>query len=410
MVLQILRAAFILLFVSVTLLYILSYQAAALFRGLRPSLTPGQIDDGVPLSTILAMFGIAFGIALAVVAIDSFTKRKRLSAVSGVFLGLIAGLLAAYALSFVVDLIGLLLAPEGSKEQVAFLDLLEGVKVLIGLITCYVGISLVMQTKDDFRFVLPYVEFAKQIRGNRPTLLDTSVIIDGRILDIVQTRTLQGLLIVPRFVLNELHMIADSADKLRRVRGRRGLDILQKLQDNPDIEVNIDDGEVEGMGVDQKLVIMAQQTQARIMTNDYNLNKIATLRGVQVININDLAKAMRPVVLPGETMNVRIVKAGEGSTQGIGYLDDGSMVVVEHGRGMIGRQIELAVTSTLQTSSGNMIFGRLLAAEKSPPLTPSAISSDEHATAITPAALAADKSSFPRSSSRRSSGRNPRRG
>jgi uncharacterized protein YacL len=248
------------------------------------------------------------------------------------------------------------------RQQVAsrqaYFNLLRGVKVFIGLLTCYGCISLVLQTKDDFRFVIPYVEFAKQIRGHRPTLLDTSVIIDGRILDIIETHLVQGAMLVPRFVLHELQAVADSADKLRRARGRRGLDILHKLQANEFVDVSIDDTETEGANVDQQLVNLAQELRARIMTNDYNLNKVAQLRGVEIININDVAKAMQPVVLPGENMHVKIIKPGESPGQGVGYLDDGTMVVVENARQMVNQDIELIVTSSLQTSAGRMIFGR----------------------------------------------------
>lgn len=369
MAIQLLRAAFILLTVSVTLLYVLSYQYTILFAG----------GTHAQFGMVFGMFGIALGTALFVVGIDVSARKKRLSSLSGVFLGLIAGLVAAFAMGFVVDLIGLLFAPEinfqlpatpgeyellspadktALSERDAFLDLLEGTKVLIGLITCYLGISLVMQTKDDFRFVIPYVEFAKEVRGNRPTLVDTSIIIDGRVMDIMETRMIQGTLIIPRFVLNELQLISDSSDKLKRARGRRGLEILQKMQDSHAAQVIIEDVDVEGGTVDQKLVTLAQARQARVMTNDYNLNKIATLRGVDVINLNDLAKAMRPVVLPGEQMTVRIVKAGENPTQGVGYLDDGTMVVVENARQCVNKEVAITVTSTLQTSAGRMIFGR----------------------------------------------------
>ncbi len=342
MILYVLRVFFVILAASVTALYTLQMQE------------PAQIE----FQNIILMMTGSLAIAMAVVFLDMFTKEKKLSAISGIFLGLIVGLLAAFALSFVVDLIGELYAPQNPDRREIFMNLLEGTKVLIGLITCYMGISLVLQTKDDFRFVIPYVEFAKQIRGTRPTILDTSVIVDGRIVDIVETGIIQGTLVIPRFVLNELQLIADSSDKLRRARGRRGLDILQKLQANTKIEVMIDDSEIEGGGVDQKLINMAHHMRSRVMTNDYNLNKIATLRGQEVININDLAKAMRPVVLPGEAMTVKIVKPGEGSMQGVGYLDDGTMVVVEGGRHHIGEVINLFVTSTLQTSAGRMIFGR----------------------------------------------------
>lgn len=347
MILSILRGAFILLAASVTTLYVISWQQEL-----------AAAQQQVNFTTVVLMLGITLGIAGMIVAIDVFTRQKRLAAVSGIFLGLIAGLLAAYTLSFVVDLIGVLFAPENESSRATFSDLLQGVKVLIGLITCYLGISLVIQTKDDFRFVIPYVEFAKQIRGNRPTILDTSVIVDGRILDIIETKSMQGVLIIPKFVLDELQTIADSQDKLRRARGRRGLDVLQKLQTGHLMDVVIDDREVDGGNVDQKLIALAQEMQGRVMTNDYNLNKIATLRGVDVINVNDLAKALRPVVLPGEHMEVRMVKPGEGPQQGVGYLDDGTMVVVEGGKTHMGEQVQLTVTSTLQTSAGRMIFGK----------------------------------------------------
>ena len=367
-VLYILRGLFILMTAVVAALYVLPFQAAQLEAG-------RSVDFGYVVLMIL----VAITAALLVIGGDVGTGRKKLSHLSGVFLGLLAGLLAAYALSFVVDLVALMTVPglpfpeprsaaefaaltDDQERQLAargaYLKLFEGAKVFIGLVTCYAGISLVLQTKDDFRFVLPYVEFAKQIRGSRATLLDTSVIIDGRVLDIVETKLVQGLLIVPKFVLNELQVVADSPDRLRRARGRRGLEVLQKLQENAHIDVLIQDVDAEGGTVDQKLVALARDTDARVMTNDFNLNKIATLRGVDVINLHDLAKALRPVALPGELLNVRLVKPGESPTQGVGYLEDGTMVVVENGRGHIGHPVDLLVTSTIQTSAGRMIFGR----------------------------------------------------
>lgn len=165
-------------------------------------------------------------------------------------------------------------------------------------------------------------------------------------------------MVVPRFVLEELQTIADSADKLRRTRGRRGLEILQKLQEVKNIDVNIQDHDPEGAGVDQKLINLARSMPARIMTGDFNLSKIASLRGLAVINLNDLATALRPVVLPGEYMTVALVKAGEGPAQGVGYLDDGTMIVVEGGREHLHELVNLVVTSTLQTSAGRMVFGK----------------------------------------------------
>jgi len=342
MVLYFLRGAFLLLAAAVTMLYVLPFQA----------------DQGIDFDKVLWMTGLTLGLTGAIVAIDFFSPRKKLSAVAGVFLGLIAGLVAAYALSFMVDLIGLLVAPDNPEDHDAFIKLLEGVKVFIGLITCYIGMSMVLQTKDDFRFVIPYVEFAKQIRGHRPTLLDTSVLIDGRILAITDTQVIQGQLIVPRFVLDELHTVSDSADPLRRARGRRGLDILHQLQSHAHVDVSIEDTDAQGANVDQKLMALAQEMQGRIMTNDLNLNKTATVRGVDVVNLNDLAEAMRPVLLPGEHLTVKIAKPGESANQGVGYLEDGTMVVVENGRPFMDQEIDVTVTSALQTSAGKMFFAR----------------------------------------------------
>lgn len=342
MVLSILRGLFIVLVAAVAALYLLSNQWHA------------NVDFGRFVLTLLGAMAAAAG----VVALDVAMRRKRLSALSGVFLGLIAGLVAAYALSFVVDLIYLYTEPASAPAAEAYRNILQGVKVFIGLITCYLGISLVIQTKDDFRFVIPYVEFAKEVRGNRPTILDTSVIVDGRVLDIIETNIMQGTVVVPKFVLEELQTIADSSDKLRRMRGRRGLEILQKLQNNQVVDVHIEEAAEEGHNVDQQIIALAQRMQGRVMTNDYNLNKVATLRGVDVINLNDLAKALRPVVLPGEHMTVRLVKPGESDSQGVGYLEDGTMVVVEEGRSHLSEEVQLVVTSTLQTSAGRMIFGR----------------------------------------------------
>lgn len=347
MTIYLLRGAFVLLATTVTLLYVVP-----------------RADDEANLNyTQIVLVTLAtIAITSAVVLIDIFTKRKRLSSLSGVFLGLIAGLVAAYALSFPIDLMGTLMVENKDEVTAKFiLNLIEGVKVLVGILTCYLGISLVMQTKDDFRFVIPYVEFAKQIRGNRPILLDTSVLIDGRIVDVVQTKLVQGMLVVPKFVLHELQTISDSADKIRRTRGRRGLDMLQQLQNVQMVDVSIDDADAEGHNVDQKLLSLAAQMQARVMTNDYNLGKIAKVRGVEVINLNDLAQALRPVVLPGEPMEVKIIKPGEAFNQGVGYMEDGTMVVVENARQRMGETIPMTVTSTLQTSAGRMIFGKAVA-------------------------------------------------
>ncbi len=301
---------------------------------------------------------------LAFVLFDIFLTRKSLAALSGAFLGLVVGMVFAYGLGLIVDLMIEVYFPGVETGQ-----LVSAVKLIIGVMCCYLAISFVLQTKDDIRFVIPYVEFARQTRGARPLLLDTSVIIDGRIADICETHIIDSPLFIPRFVLQELQTIADSADKLKRNRGRRGLDMLNKLQTNDKVEIRISDTRLpsveESGDVDQKLVALAKKLDGRIVTNDYNLNKIAQIRGVDVININDLANALKPVVMPGETMTVRIIKPGEEPGQGVGYLEDGTMVVAENSRERINEEVTLTITSVLQTSAGRMIFGR---PEGSPPV------------------------------------------
>lgn len=314
---------------------------------------------------------IAFiGAALIVIALDIFIPRKSLSAISGLFFGLIVGMMVAYGLSLIVDLVVQVVKVNVSYgadgelvDDPALASFVSALKVAIGVICCYLAVSFILQTKDDVRFVIPYVEFAKETKGARPLVLDTSVIVDGRIADIAGTSIIESELVVPRFILQELQAIADSADKLKRTRGRRGLDMLNKLQTNDKVDIKILDVAPErsaaGASVDEMLVDLALQLGGKVVTNDYNLNKIAQLRGVTVININDLANALKPVVLPGEALAVKVIKPGEEVGQGIGYLDDGTMVVAEGGREHIGETVRLTVTSVLQTSAGRMIFGRI---------------------------------------------------
>jgi uncharacterized protein YacL len=288
--------------------------------------------------------------AVVIVALDVVVRRKNIGVVSAVFFGLIVGLVVAMLLGPVVEITTWV--PLAAREPI---------KIAIAAITAYLAISLILQTKDDFRFIIPYIEFAKQRKGRRPLLLDTSVIIDGRIADIAETRFIDTPMIVPRFVLRELQAIADSADKLKRNRGRRGLDILNRLQTIPGIDVAIQDTPVEvgaAEEVDQKLVNLASQMSGRIVTVDYNLNKVAQLGGVEVLNINDLANALKPAVLPGETLEVAVLRPGQEEGQGVGYLEDGTMIVIEDGKPVIGRTVSITVTSVLQTSAGRLIFGR----------------------------------------------------
>lgn len=313
--------------------------------------------DQTGVTSLFIRVFCGMGVAAIVIAIDWLTPKKSLSALAGIFFGLLVGVLISWAMSPVMDMMN-----ELYFHMEADGDALQTSKWIMGVCICYLVISLVIQTKDDVRFIIPYVEFSRQTKGLRPLVLDTSVIIDGRIADISHTGLFDAPLIVPRFVLNELQLIADSADKIKRNRGRRGLDMLNKLQTSTVVEVLIDDTPPPGLDqdadVDHKLVAFSKNCDGRLVTNDYNLNKVAQLRGVDVININDLANALKTVVLPGEQMQIKIIRPGEEAQQGIGYLEDGTMVVVEDGRNRIGETIIIAVTSALQTSAGRMVFGK----------------------------------------------------
>ena len=299
---------------------------------------------------------IGLGAAILVFIVDVFTPRRQMVNVVGIFFALLVGSLISWALSYVLELINEAYSIDLSEQA------LKAGKIMLGICICYLVVSFVMRTKDDVRFVIPYVEFAKQNKTARPLVLDTSVIIDGRIADLCETKLFDAPLVVPRFVLNELQLVADSADKLKRNRGRRGLDMLNKMQTNTFLDIKIDDTPVpaaeESSDVDHKLVAFTKACDGRLVTNDFNLAKVAQLREVDVVNINDIANSLKPIVLPGEPMEVKIIKPGEEATQGIGYLDDGTMVVVENARDRIGEVVLLTVTSSLQTSAGRMIFGR----------------------------------------------------
>jgi uncharacterized protein YacL len=237
---------------------------------------------------------------------------------------------------------------------------LSFIKLFILFLMTYVGL-VVGANKGD---MLNLSAMGGIFGGERPPkktykILDTSVVIDGRIADICETGFLDGTLVIPHFVLRELQQVADSADTLKRNRGRRGLDILQRIQKMAGISVQfVENDYPQVREVDMKLIELAKELDAKIVTNDFNLNKVAQLRGVEVLNINELANALKPVYLPGETMKVFILKEGKEFNQGIAYLDDGTMVVVDNARKMIGKTVESSVTSVLQTTAGKMIFGR----------------------------------------------------
>jgi uncharacterized protein YacL len=314
------------------------------------------------LLNVLAFVGI-LAAGFLIVAADILVRHKQITTISAIYFGLLLGLLLGNIFSTALDPFLFPSTPGMDPNNPFVQQQRRGLALMITAVCCYVTISTLLQTKDEFRFIIPYVEFSKQVKGGKPLVLDTSVIIDGRIADICDTRFIDTKLVVPRFVLQELQSVADSSDKLKRNRGRRGLDMLKRMQNNTKVELQIHEANLpelrEVHKVDERLVVLAKSLGARVVTNDYNLNKIAQLQGVEVINLNELANAMKSVALPGELLQVRLVKPGDQIGQGVGYLEDGTMVVVEQGRSAIGQEVSITVTSVLQTPAGRMIFGRI---------------------------------------------------
>jgi len=266
--------------------------------------------------------------------------------------GLVVGLLTAALLAFPLSLL-----PDPFGQILPFIGV---------LIFGYYGVALFVMRQNDIANILGAVTSRREngtaaswSQSSRTILLDTSVIIDGRVADIAKTGFLPGTLLIPRFVLNELQYIADSPDSLRRQRGRRGMEVLSELQKATSVVVRISDIDVEGVReVDDKLVILARQMKCPILTNDYNLNRIAELQGVPILNINELANSVKSVVLPGELMVVNVIQEGKEAGQGVGYMEDGTMVVVENGSKYLNREINVTVTKVLQTAAGRMVFAR----------------------------------------------------
>jgi uncharacterized protein YacL len=317
----------------------------------------GTVTDDATFSfrDYAGAFLVTFLFGAAVLVVDALTPNKKLASVFGIYLGIIAGLVGALAVGALVDLV----AQSWDLNQNPWIGERGLLTLALGITLCYLAVSIVLTTKDDFRLVIPYVEFARQVRGVRPLLLDTSALIDGRIDSFGRTGFLDAPLIVPRFVIDELQILADSGDRLKRTRGRRGLDLVAALQANPQVDLSIDSTEGEGLSVDHMLIRMAADQNLRILTTDYNLNKVAQIQGVSVLNLNDLANTLRPQVVAGDHLDVEIVKAGESAGQGVGYLPEGTMVVVEGAESEIGRTIRATVTNALQTSAGRMVFGKI---------------------------------------------------
>ena len=283
-----------------------------------------------------------------IILLESLMRRVSVRGLSSTVFGLILGLIMS---KLVGDAFSLGHLP---------VDTLANIRVILTLLFCYLGTLIGLRGKDEFNIIIPYVRLRRQDQAEEVTVVDTSAIIDGRIQDILKTKFLEGKIVIPRFVLKELQQIADSTDPIKRQRGRRGLEILNTIQKESGLNLSLSEEEFpEVKEVDAKLVKLAQLLQAKILTVDFNLNHVASFQGVKVLNINELANALKPVVFPGEQMQLKLLKEGKEYNQGVGYLDDGTMVVVEDARRLIGQEIKVVVTSVLQTPAGRMIFTKI---------------------------------------------------
>ena len=293
-----------------------------------------------------ALLGLAA--SLIIIILEIGMRKVSVTGLSSAVFGLILGLIMS---KLVIDAIDL--APISA-------EILSIVKVTLTLLFCYLGTVIGLRGKDEFNIIIPYVRLRRQDQAEEKIILDTSVIIDGRIVDILKTKFLSGKIIIPRFVLKELQQIADSTDPIKRQRGRRGLEMLHTIQKESGLDIVIQEEDFpETQEVDAKLVKLGKLLEAKILTVDFNLNRVASIQGIKVLNINELSNAIKPVVFPGEQMQIKLIKEGKEHNQAVGYLEDGTMVVVEDARRNIGQDVKVVVTSVLQTQAGRMIFTRL---------------------------------------------------
>ena len=294
---------------------------------------------------------VGFGLGGLLIAVDEMLKGFSLRAFSAATFGLILGSIIAW----LVDASQLF---KWAPDDIHWL-----IRICLFLSFGYIGIILAMRSnKEDFSLIIPYVRFASQSKPENPLVLDTSAIIDGRVVDLVEANFVEGLMVVPRFVLRELQAIADSPDPIRRARGRRGLEMLKRLQQNPRSEVKIHEGDFpDEREVDAKLIRLCKALRARLFTTDFNLGKIAEIQSVPYFNVSELATKLKPAILPGEVLSLRLVREGKEKGQGIGYLNDGTMVVVNHSQAFVGQQVLVQVASLVQTGAGVIIFAEMKA-------------------------------------------------
>ncbi len=313
-----------------------------------------QLDEKWGAFPLLAI-GIGLLMGALVILLDKWLKGFSLRGLSAATFGLFVGSLISYFI--------------GNSVMFSFIeaDTRLVAQIILYIVSCYLAMVISLRGKDEFNLVIPYVKFRREEKPERLVILDTNVIIDGRIVEVSATGFLNAVFIVPRFVLTELQFIADSSDSIRRDRGRRGLDVLRQLQKNHRIEVRFHEDDIPGVKeVDGKLIQLAKMLSAEILTNDVNLQRIAELQKIVVLNLNDLARTLRPVLQPGERLAVKLVKEGREPDQAVAYLDDGSMIVVNRARHCLGREVDLEITSVLQTAAGRMAFADLVHAPVAP--------------------------------------------
>ncbi|MFA5338312.1 MAG: TRAM domain-containing protein, partial [Candidatus Omnitrophota bacterium] len=293
--------------------------------------------------------GMGFAVGIIVVFFEVFARKVSLKGLSSAVFGIFLGMLVAWIFNRTLELF---LLPK---------EITYNMKVFVTFIFIYLGVTLGLKGRGDFNLIIPYVKFQRKELKEETIVIDTSIIIDARILDIVKTGFLEARFVVPRFVLNELQALADSTDHMKRQKGKRGIEVLHSLKKESNIEIDIYNEDVEGVkSVDEKVVVLAQTLDAKILTTDYNLNRIAQLQGIKVLNINDLANALKPTFVAGERFSIKLIKEGKEHNQAVGYLEDGTMVVVENAKWLIGKNVDIEVTSVLQSPSGRIVFTRLV--------------------------------------------------
>lgn len=335
MALLILRAIFVMVSVGIAVL---------IFNSPAVQASPTWVPWAILASMVV--------LPLTVIGLDGMIRRKDLTTITAVYFGLLIGVFVTYVTLLALQPI-LPLSPNDPLHS--------WLPLVLGSVLCYLCTSLLIQTRDDFRFLIPYVEFARDVRGLRPNVLDSTAIVDGRIADLAEAGVFESRFVVPSFVLDELQAAAESNDRQQRTRGRRGLDVLARLRENDAVDIDVITPRQEShddLAMETRVVDLARELGGRVVTIDASAAKLAGVRSVPAINVNDVALALKPTFMPGDAVSVRLVKAGEEPDQGIGYLEDGTMVVVENGREQIGRTVRANVTSTLQTSAGRLVFAR----------------------------------------------------